>query len=122
MESNKINIMQYTKKESINLTIDTLHQLILSIKPKVLVKEQPGFRSTNYLIGNSMKDLVCYIICYDQKANLGFTQGVRLAKKFPELKGTGKSHRHLTIDSELIKDLPSLTKLIQEAFVIQDQK
>lgn len=114
--------MQYTKLPTINDMIDELHQLILTLSPTIIMKEQPGFRSNNYMVGPSMKDIFCYIICYDQKANLGFTQGVCLSKKFPSLKGTGKTHRHLAIDSQFIKDLPSLTILIREAFKIQDQE
>ena len=113
--------MQYTKVPDINDLIDEIHQLILTLSPTITMKEQPGFRSNNYMVGPSMKDIFCYIICYDQKANLVFTEGVSLSKKFPSLKGTGKTHRHLTIDSTFIKDWPSLTKLIREAFKIQAQ-
>ncbi len=111
--------MQYSKHKTINAWIDTLHQLIMTTIPSVKMQEQPGFRSNNYLLGTSMKDIVCYIICYDEKANLGFSQGVELTKEFPSLKGTGKTHRHITIDETFMKDLPSLTKLIKKAFAIK---
>ena len=63
-----------------------------------------------------MKDSVCYIICYNQKANFGFDRGVELQSEFPMLKGTGKFHRHLSINKALLEDHELLISIIKSFF------
>jgi hypothetical protein len=57
-----------------------------------------------------------YIICYDQKANLGFSQGVKLIKTFPFVEGKGKSHRHIGIMSSQLINTQLIKQLILAAF------
>ncbi len=110
--------MQYTKNIQINTWIDKIHELILKQYPKVVITEQPGFRAMNYGLNPGMKAVCCYIICYDQKANLGFPKGLEMKLKFPQLKGTGKMHRHVEITKALMKDLPTIHQLLKLAFEI----
>jgi hypothetical protein len=114
-------VMQLTQNDQINAWIHQLHTLILDIKPDVLVIEQPGFHSNNYLLSTKMGDMVCYIICYAQKANLGFSQGVLLQKDFPFLIGMGKTHRHVAIGDHLKDIWQPITRLIQTAFKMHKQ-
>jgi hypothetical protein len=59
-----------------------------------------------------------YIICYDQKANLGFAQGVHLSKIFPFLEGKGKTHRHIDIMAAQVENTLLMKKLIFAAFEV----
>lgn len=65
-----------------------------------------------------MQDVVCYIICYDQKANLGFPHGATMVNLFQSLKGTGKHHRHVEINDHLMNDLKTLQTLIETALAV----
>lgn len=109
----------YTEDRLTNQRIDQLHQRILSISPLIRHQTQLGFKANNYLIGTSMKDVFCYIICYEKKANVGFPQGIILSEQFPHLKGTGKTHRHLLINEALIEDQKTLIALLHAAFSLQ---
>lgn len=108
--------VQYTNNTKINAWIDQIHHLIQKSYPKVVVTEQPGFHSVNYGLLPGMKEVRCYIICYDQKANLGFPHGIDLIQLFPNLKGTGKTHRHLEINESLMANPKELTRLLTTAF------
>lgn len=108
--------MELTHNTDINSYIHLLHDLIVSTIPNVVMKPLPGYRSNQYSLGTSMKDSVCYIICYDQKANFGFDRGVELQSEFPSLKGTGKFHRHLSISKALLEDRELLISMIKKAF------
>jgi hypothetical protein len=110
--------MELTHNYEINTYINTLHDLIVSTIPNVVMKPLPGYRSNQYSLGTSMKYSVCYIICYDQKANFGFDRGVELQSEFPMLKGTGKFHRHLSISKALLEDHELLISIIKKAFSI----
>ncbi|MGA0097680.1 MAG: hypothetical protein ACO3H6_03805 [Bacilli bacterium] len=108
--------MQYTLNPQINLWIDQIHEHILKLYPQVVMKEQPGFRSINYGLLPGMKAVRCYIICYDQKANLGLPHEVDLIDTFPYLRGTGKTHRHVEINQKLMDNQKVLIKLLTFAF------
>ena len=108
--------MQFTQSEAINLLIKQLDERIRRLIPHVQSIDRPGFRSTSYFLQSGMHNEVCYIICYDQKANLGFTSGVRFIRHFPFLKGTGKTHRHVPIHDDLLTEATPLNALILKAF------
>lgn len=108
--------MQYTHNDKVNRFIDQIHQRILFLFPEVIIHEQPGFRATNYGLASGMKAVKCYIICYDQKANLGFPNGIAMVNNFPQLKGTGKTHRHVEINEQLLANPQALDRLIKQAF------
>lgn len=108
--------MQLTNHSVTNELIKELHAFILSLVPKVVMVEYPGYRSNQYGLGSAMKDSVCYIICYDEKANFGFDDGVTLQASFSMLKGSGKRHRHVAINQALLNDKVLLTLLINKAF------
>jgi hypothetical protein len=108
-------IMQQSKNPTLNQWILTLHEFILTQHPNLVMWEQSGFHANNYGTSLKMGDVVCYILCYEQKANLGFPQGVLLAKDFHELIGTGKTHRHVEISEALFNDIRTLKALIKAA-------
>lgn len=103
--------MFYTQNERVNQSIDRIHALIQTLIHPLIITEQVGFKAINYGQTKGMKSVLVYIIVYDQKANLGFPQGVRLQRQFPFLKGTGKTHRHIEIDEAL--SLEMVKPLIQ---------
>ena len=108
--------MQYTLNPEINHWIDQIHEQIGKLYPNVVIKEQPGFRSINYGLQPGMNAVRCYIICYNQKANLGFPHGVNFIDTFPYLQGTGKTHRHVEINQNLMENQKELIKLLTFAF------
>ena len=108
--------MQYTLNPEINHWIDEIHEQICKLYPHVVIKEQPGFRAINYGLLPGMNAVRCYIICYDQKANLGFPHGIDFIQSFPNLKGTGKTHRHLEINESLMANPKELKRLLATAF------
>jgi hypothetical protein len=111
--------MQYTSDPLVNQRIDEVNQRIHSWIPSIQCVDRKGFRSTSYFLQKGMEHEHVYIICYDQKANLGFSQGIQLLKVFPFLEGKGKTHRHVNIMSAHLDDLTLFKKLIQSAFAIK---
>ena len=111
--------MQYTNDPLVNQRIDEVNQWIKTFIPSIQSVDRKGFRSTSYFLQKGMEHERVYIICYDQKANLGFSQGVQLSKVFPFLEGKGKTHRHVNIMSAELDDLTLFKKLIQSAFAIK---
>lgn len=108
--------MTLTKDDHLNQLIQRLDAMVRRNFPKLIQTLQPGFRAINYGIKPGMKHVVFYIIGYDYHANLGFPHGVALTKNFPFLKGTGKKHRHISIDANLFLNLTQLEKLLQAAY------
>jgi hypothetical protein len=108
--------MEYTKNKIVNNRIDQINQWINAWLPLVQSIDRIGFRSTSYFLQKGMQHEQVYIICYDQKANLGFSQGVQLSKAFPFLEGKGKTHRHIDIMSSQLENTPLIKKLILAAF------
>jgi hypothetical protein len=108
--------MKYTKNDIVNKRIDQINQWINEWLPLVQSVDRKGFRSTSYFLEKGMNHERVYIICYDQKANLGFSQGIHLTKMFPFLEGKGKTHRHIDIMSIHLKETQLLKKLILAAF------
>ncbi len=108
--------MQYTKNETVNKRIEQVNQWIMEWLPSIQSVDRKGFRSTSYFLQKGMEQERVYIICYDQKANLGFSQGVHLSKTFSFLEGKGKTHRHIDIMSSHLKEIQLLKKLILDAF------
>ena len=108
--------MQYTKNQLVNQRIDEVNQWIKQWLPSIQSVDRKGFRSTSYFLQQGMEHERVYIICYDQKANLGFCQGVHLSKTFSFLEGKGKTHRHIDIMSSHLKEIQLLKKLILDAF------
>jgi hypothetical protein len=110
--------MQFTQSETINAQIVQLDQRIRRLIPNVQSVDRPGYRSTSYFLQSGMKHEVCYILCYDQKANLGFTQGITLMSAYPMLKGNGKTHRHVSITEKILSSEFPLDTLLLQAFSI----
>lgn len=110
--------MQLSNLASLNAIISQLDGIILNTLPKVIRWEQPGYRTNNYGANATMQAVICYLICYDQKANLGFPNGVALTSTFPFLKGTGKHHRHVPITAALLQDNVTLTALLKAAYAL----
>lgn len=108
--------MQFTQSEPINVLIKQLDERIRTLIPGVQSMDRSGYRSMSYFLQSGVQNEVCYILCYDQKANLGFTSGVRLIRHFPFLKGTGKTHRYVPIHDDLLTDSTPLNALILKAF------
>jgi hypothetical protein len=108
--------MEYTKNTIVNKRIDEIHQWIKEWLPFIQSVDRKGFRSTSYFLQKGMQHERLYIICYDQKANLGFSQGVDLLSRFSFLEGKGKTHRHVDIMDARLQDLTILKSLILAAF------
>lgn len=81
----------------------SIHHAIMQRFPHLIITEQPGFRSINYGKKPGMNHVVFYVIMYKNFTNLGFPRGVDLIPTFPFLKGTGKTHRHVTVTQDLRK-------------------
>jgi len=111
--------MQYTKNKVVNQRIDEVNQWIKQWLPSVQSVDRKGFRSTSYFLQKGMEHERVYIICYDQKANLGFNQGILLSKVFPFLEGKGKTHRHVDIMAPQLNSMALLKKLIFAAFDVK---
>ena len=111
--------MQYTNNPLVNQRIDEMNQRIHSWIPSIQCVDRKGFRSTSYFLQKGMEHERVYIICYDQKANLGFSQGVQLLKVFPFLEGKGKTHRHIDIMSTHLENTAFMKKLILAAFEVK---
>jgi hypothetical protein len=110
--------MQYTKNKMVNQRIDEVNQWIKQWLPSIQAVDRIGFRSTSYFLQKGMQHERVYIICYDQKANLGFAQGVHLSKIFPFLEGKGKTHRHIDIMAAQVENSLLMKKLIFAAFEV----
>jgi hypothetical protein len=108
--------MQYTKNKLVNQRIDVVNQSIKQWFPSIQSVDRKGFRSTSYFLQKGMQHERLYIICYDQKANLGFSQGIHLLSQFPFLEGKGKTHRHVDIMDSRLQDKTILKSLILAAF------
>jgi hypothetical protein len=111
--------MQYTNDPLVNQRIDEVNQWIKTLIPTIQSVDRKGFRSTSYFLQKGMEHERMYIICYDQKANLGFSQGVQLSKVFPFLEGKGKTHRHINIMSIHLENTSLMKKLILAAFEVK---
>jgi hypothetical protein len=110
--------MEYTQNPIVNTRIDEIHQWIKEWLPFIQSVDRKGFRSTSYFLQKGMQHERLYIICYDQKANLGFSQGIHLLSQFPFLEGKGKTHRHVDLMDSRIQDKTILKSLILAAFDI----
>jgi hypothetical protein len=108
--------MEYTQNPIVNIRIDEIHQWIKEWLPFIQSVDRKGFRSTSYFLQKGMQHERLYIICYDQKANLGFPQGIHLLAEFPFLEGKGKTHRHVDIMDSRLQDKTILKSLILAAF------
>jgi hypothetical protein len=111
--------MQYTKNTIVNQRINQVDQWIKEWIPSIQSVDRKGFRSTSYFLEKGMEHERAYMICYDQKANLGFSQGIHLSKMFPFLQGKGKTHRHIDIMSLQIENTQLLKQLILAAFEVK---
>jgi hypothetical protein len=112
--------MQYTKNRMVNQRIDEVNQWIKQWLPSIQSVDRKSFRSTSYFLQKGMEHERVYIICYDQKANLGFAQGVHLSKIFPFLEGKGKTHRHIDIMAAQLENTLLMKKLIFAAFEVKE--
>ncbi|HEY6394146.1 MAG TPA: DUF1801 domain-containing protein [Candidatus Binataceae bacterium] len=75
-----------------------------------------GYTVTNaFTFSGRFKEAFCYVVAYRGFVNLGFPQGALLADPEGRLKGTGKSHRHLRVETEADVDDPELRRLIHAA-------
>jgi hypothetical protein len=108
--------MQLTQSESVNALIQQLDKRIRTLIPGVKSIDRPGYRSTSYFLQSGMQNEVCYILCYDQKANLGFAHGVTLLPRYPLLQGNGKTHRHLLLTPAIFEPSFPLIDLLLDAF------
>jgi hypothetical protein len=112
--------MQYTNNQLVNQRIDEVNQWIKQWLPSIQSVDRKGFRSTSYFLQKGMEHERVYIICYDQKANLGFSQGIHLSKVFPFLEGKGKTHRHIDIMAAQLENTSLIKKLILAAFEVKE--
>lgn len=65
-------------------------------------------------VWSGRKNVLCIMI-YPDHLNLGFFEGARLAHRYPEVEGTGKSLRHVKVRSVSDARRSVLTRLIRDA-------
>jgi hypothetical protein len=75
-----------------------------------------GYTVTNaFTFSGRFKEAFCYVVAYSSYVNLGFPQGAELSDPTGRLKGTGKSHRHLRIETQAELDDVEVRRLIHAA-------
>lgn len=93
-------------------------RLIAQVMPDVVEVVWPKQRIAGYGVGpKKMSEQFCYIAVFKKHVNLGFYYGADLADPGHLLQGTGKSLRHIKIETpDQLKD-PELAKLLEAASV-----
>jgi len=112
------------------LTIDTLladykpavrdlalqvRMLVRTVLPDAHESVQNGYKTITYGTGQRMSEEICYIAPLTSSVNLGFHHGTKLPDPERLLKGTGKSLRHIKIESPAELDSPAIKCLLEAA-------
>jgi len=71
--------------------------------------------TTSFTFSGRFKEAFCYVVGSKDHVNLGFPQGAALPDPNQRLKGTGKMHRHLRIETEADIDNPEFLRLVRVA-------
>jgi hypothetical protein len=75
-----------------------------------------GYTVTNaFTFSGRFKEAFCYVVAGRASVNLGFPHGTELPDPEGRLKGTGKFHRHLRINSKADLKDPALRRFIHIA-------
>lgn len=92
---------------------------------KLMLREIPTVSETvndvfyavtvGFTFSGRVKEAFCYAVAYRSHVNVGFTQGALLPDPKQRLKGTGKLHRHIRIETPADLKDPELLRLIHAA-------
>jgi hypothetical protein len=98
------------------LVLDT-RQVVLREIPSVseTVNDVSYAVTVGFTFSGRVKEVFCYVVAYSSYVNLGFAHGAELPDPDHRLKGTGKLHRHLRIETQADLDDPVVRRLIHIA-------
>src|ERR1700676_1056749 len=92
---------------------------------KIVLTEIPSVSETvndvsyavtvGFTFSGRFKEAFCNVVAYSSYVNLGFNRGTELPDPDRRLKGTGKLHRHLRIETQADLHDPELLRLIRMA-------
>lgn len=101
-----------------------VRRLLLAVRQTVLTEIPSSSETVNdvgyavtvgFTFSGRFKEAFCYVVTGRTYVNLGFPRGAELPDPNRRLKGTGKLHRHLRIESFGDLDDPELLRFIQLA-------
>lgn len=101
-----------------------VRELALQLRSLVLDELAPGHENIydaynavaiGYGSSDRLRDGVCHIAVYAKHVNLGFNRGATLADPQGLLKGSGKSIRHITLNSSADLARPEIRTYLQRA-------
>src|ERR1700724_2870240 len=68
--------------------------------------------TVGFTFSGRFKEAFCYVVAYSTYVNLGFNRGAELPDPDHRLRGTGKLHRHLRVETPAYLEDPELRRLI----------
>ena len=71
--------------------------------------------TVGFTFSGRFKEAFCYVVAAKTYVNLGFPLGTQLPDPHRRLKGTGKMHRHLRVETQADLDDPELRRFIHLA-------
>jgi hypothetical protein len=71
--------------------------------------------TVGFTFSGRFKEAFCYAVASSTYVNLGFSYGAELPDPERRLKGTGKSHRHIRINSKADLEDPALRRFVHMA-------
>jgi hypothetical protein len=92
-------------------------QIVLAEIPSVseTVNDVSYAVTVGFTFSGRVKEVFCYLVAYSSHVNVGFARGTELPDPHRRLKGTGKLHRHLRIETQADLKDPELRRLIHLA-------
>jgi hypothetical protein len=101
-----------------------VRELLLAVR-RIVLREIPSVSETvndvfyavtvGFTFSGRVKEVFCYVVAYSTYVNLGFARGAELPDLHRRLKGAGKSHRHLRIQTQADLDDPEVLRFIRLA-------
>lgn len=101
-----------------------VRELMLAVR-RIVLRELPsvsetvndvGYTITNgFTFSGRVKEMFCYVVAYKSYVNVGFARGAELPDPDRRLKGSGKLHRHLRIETQADLNDPALPRFIHLA-------
>ena len=97
-----------------DLALQVRH-LVRSVLPDAQETVDNGYKTITYGTSRRMSEEICYIAPLTSSVNLGFSHGTKLPDPERLLKGTGKSLRHIKIESPAELSSPAIKSLLEAA-------
>lgn len=91
-------------------------EIVLGVDPQASEKVSPGWKIIGYGLSAKMKDMICGIVPLTSRINLQFARGAELPDPQGLLAGTGKTGRHVGIETLEALESPALRALLRAAF------